>query len=239
MPRPVTLFTGQWADLPLAELAPLASDMGYDGLELACWGDHFDVDRGDRASRATSAEQRALLERARPAVPRDLDPPRRPGRVRPDRRAAPGDPAAARLGRRRSRGRAPARGRTRSGAPREAARAFGVDVVNGFTGSSDLALDLRVPADEPGLLGRRLPRLRRALDADHGHVREARRALRASRCTRPRSRSTSPRPSARSRRSAAIRSSASTSTRPISATRASTTSQFIRALRRPRSSTPT
>src|SRR6266849_5077786 len=31
MSRPVTLFTGQWADLPLAE--------------LACWGDHFEVDR--------------------------------------------------------------------------------------------------------------------------------------------------------------------------------------------------
>jgi sugar phosphate isomerase/epimerase len=45
MPRPVTLFTGQWADLPLAELAPLARTMGYDGLELACWGDHLDVDR--------------------------------------------------------------------------------------------------------------------------------------------------------------------------------------------------
>ncbi len=44
MPRPVTLFTGQWADLPLSELAPLAYEMGYDGLELACWGDHFDVD---------------------------------------------------------------------------------------------------------------------------------------------------------------------------------------------------
>jgi len=45
MPRPVTLFTGQWADLPLASLAPKASKMGYDGLELACWGDHFDVSR--------------------------------------------------------------------------------------------------------------------------------------------------------------------------------------------------
>ena len=43
MARPVTLFTGQWADLPLAELAPLARSMGYDGLELACWGDHFNV----------------------------------------------------------------------------------------------------------------------------------------------------------------------------------------------------
>jgi len=44
MPRPVTLFTGQWADLPLEKLAPLVKSMGYDGVELACWGDHFDVD---------------------------------------------------------------------------------------------------------------------------------------------------------------------------------------------------
>jgi len=38
------LFTGQWADLPLAKLVPLVKDMGYDGVELACWGDHFDVE---------------------------------------------------------------------------------------------------------------------------------------------------------------------------------------------------
>ena len=43
MPRPVTLFTGQWADLSLADLAPKVKEMGYDGVELACWGDHFDV----------------------------------------------------------------------------------------------------------------------------------------------------------------------------------------------------
>ena len=45
MSRPVTLFTGQWADLSLAELAPKVKAMGYDGVELACWGDHFEVDR--------------------------------------------------------------------------------------------------------------------------------------------------------------------------------------------------
>ncbi|MGC9943913.1 MAG: sugar phosphate isomerase/epimerase [Verrucomicrobiota bacterium] len=45
MPRPVTLFTGQWADLKLEELLPLVKKMGYDGVELACWGDHFEVDR--------------------------------------------------------------------------------------------------------------------------------------------------------------------------------------------------
>ncbi|MEM6337681.1 MAG: sugar phosphate isomerase/epimerase family protein [Bacteroidota bacterium] len=43
MPRPVTLFTGQWADLPLETLAKKAASWGFDGLELACWGDHFDV----------------------------------------------------------------------------------------------------------------------------------------------------------------------------------------------------
>ena len=44
-PRPVTLFTGQWADLPLETLAANAAEWGFDGLELACWGDHFEVDR--------------------------------------------------------------------------------------------------------------------------------------------------------------------------------------------------
>ena len=45
MARPVTLFTGQWADLPLKELAKKAAGFGYDGLELACWGDHMEVDK--------------------------------------------------------------------------------------------------------------------------------------------------------------------------------------------------
>ena len=45
MARPVTLFTGQWADLPLEELAEKAAGWGFDGLELACWGDHFEVER--------------------------------------------------------------------------------------------------------------------------------------------------------------------------------------------------
>lgn len=40
-----TLFTGQWADLPLAELAEKAAQWGYEGLELACWGDHLEVAR--------------------------------------------------------------------------------------------------------------------------------------------------------------------------------------------------
>ena len=45
MGRPVTLFTGQWADLPLETMCKKAKEFGYDGLELACWGDHFEVDK--------------------------------------------------------------------------------------------------------------------------------------------------------------------------------------------------
>jgi sugar phosphate isomerase/epimerase len=45
MSRPVTLFTGQWADLTLEDVAKKASGWGFDGLELACWGDHFEVDK--------------------------------------------------------------------------------------------------------------------------------------------------------------------------------------------------
>jgi sugar phosphate isomerase/epimerase len=45
MARPVTIFTGQWADLPLEVMAQKAKSFGYDGLELACWGDHFEVNK--------------------------------------------------------------------------------------------------------------------------------------------------------------------------------------------------
>jgi sugar phosphate isomerase/epimerase len=45
--RPVTLFTGQWADLPLEKVCKKAKEFGYDGLELACWGDHMEVEKAD------------------------------------------------------------------------------------------------------------------------------------------------------------------------------------------------
>ena len=45
--HPVTLFTGQWADLPFEEVARLAASWGYDGLEIACSGDHLDLVRAD------------------------------------------------------------------------------------------------------------------------------------------------------------------------------------------------
>lgn len=62
MARPVTLFTGQWADLPLETLAEKAASWGYDGLELACWGDHMDV---DKAATDTDycKQQMAILEK--------------------------------------------------------------------------------------------------------------------------------------------------------------------------------
>ena len=45
MARPVTLFTGQWADLTLEVICQKASKWGYDGIELPCWGDHFNVQK--------------------------------------------------------------------------------------------------------------------------------------------------------------------------------------------------
>jgi len=49
MSRPVTLFTGQWADLPFETVCQKANSFGYDGLEIACWGDHFEVNKADEA----------------------------------------------------------------------------------------------------------------------------------------------------------------------------------------------
>ncbi|WP_335986271.1 sugar phosphate isomerase/epimerase family protein [Glycomyces sp. MUSA5-2] len=61
MPRPITLFTGQWADLPFEEVCRLAASWGYDGLEVACWGDHLDVVRAAEDDDYV-ADRRAILE---------------------------------------------------------------------------------------------------------------------------------------------------------------------------------
>ena len=71
MPRPVTLFTGQWADLSLAELLPLVKKMGYDGVELACWGDHFEVDRA-LAEPDYCQKEMGAARKARPEMFRHL-----------------------------------------------------------------------------------------------------------------------------------------------------------------------
>ncbi|MBN1509566.1 MAG: sugar phosphate isomerase/epimerase [Sedimentisphaerales bacterium] len=62
MARPVTLFTGQWADLPLETLAQKAKSWGYDGLELACWGDHFEIDKALKDDNYCKAK-RAMLDK--------------------------------------------------------------------------------------------------------------------------------------------------------------------------------
>ncbi len=132
--RPVTLFTGQFADLPLAELAPLARSWGYDGLELACWGDHFDVAQA-LADPSYVGNRRVLLEEhglgcwaisnhlvGQAVCDKYID--ARHKNVLPSRLWGDGEAEG-----------------VRTRAAREmmdtarAARAFGVSQVNGFTGS--------------------------------------------------------------------------------------------------------
>jgi len=61
MSRPVTLCSAQWADLPLEALARICQEFGYDGIELCCWGDHFEVPRA-LADDSYCAVKRRLLE---------------------------------------------------------------------------------------------------------------------------------------------------------------------------------
>jgi sugar phosphate isomerase/epimerase len=58
----VTLFTGQWADLPFEELCKKVSEWGYDGVEIACWGDHMDVRKAATDS-AYVEEKKAILKK--------------------------------------------------------------------------------------------------------------------------------------------------------------------------------
>lgn len=60
MARPVTLFTGQWADLPIETMCQKAADFGYDGLELCCWGGHIEI---DKANQEYCDERKALLNK--------------------------------------------------------------------------------------------------------------------------------------------------------------------------------
>ena len=60
--RPVTLFTGQWADLPFETICEMAAEWGYDGLEIACWGDHMNIERAANDS-AYCDEKKAILEK--------------------------------------------------------------------------------------------------------------------------------------------------------------------------------
>jgi sugar phosphate isomerase/epimerase len=134
MARRVTLFTGQWADLKLEDLAAKAAAWGFDGLELACWGDHFEVDRA-LAQPDYLSEKRALLERhglgcwalgahlVGQAVCDPID--KRHEGVLPPEVWGDGDPEGVRR-----------RAAERVADTARAAAAFGVTQVNGFSGSS-------------------------------------------------------------------------------------------------------
>ena len=61
MARPVTIFTGQWADLPFEEGAKLLAELGYEGLEIATWAD-FDV-RKAAEDPGYTAEKKAILKK--------------------------------------------------------------------------------------------------------------------------------------------------------------------------------
>ncbi len=149
MSRPVTLFTGQWADLPLTKLAKQANTMGYDGLELACWGDHFDVFKAAKDKKYCS-QKRAMLKRNKlecHAISNHLA-----GQLVCD----PNDDA-------RSDGFAPEKCAGNSDKKREwavramkttakAAHNMGVEVVNGFVGSSIWHLLYSFPPVPPSMI---------------------------------------------------------------------------------------
>lgn len=133
MARAVTLFTMQWTDLPLAELAPLAREMGYDGLELGCSGDHFDVVRALEEPNYVAEKRELLADHglACYAIGNHLlgqatcDPiDERHREVVPERVWGDGDPEGVRQ-----------RAAEEMKQTARAAKAFGVDVVTGFTGS--------------------------------------------------------------------------------------------------------
>jgi sugar phosphate isomerase/epimerase len=150
MARPVTLFTGQWADLPLATLAEKASDWGFDGLELACWGDHFDVERALSEDGYTQGRHDLLAQHglkvfaisnhlAGQAVCDRID-----GRHRsilPPRVWGDGDPAGVQE-----------RAAEEMKQTARAAARLGVEVVNGFTGSSIWHLLYSFPPVPPEML---------------------------------------------------------------------------------------
>lgn len=134
MARPVTLFTGQWADLPLEEMCKKAQDFGYDGLELACWGDHFEVDKA-LSDDTYCNRKRELLEKydlqlfsisnhlVGQAVLDRID--ERHQAILPEYVWGDGDPAGVNE-----------RAIEEMKNTARAAQKLGVSVVNGFTGSS-------------------------------------------------------------------------------------------------------
>ncbi|GAC1648310.1 MAG: sugar phosphate isomerase/epimerase [Gemmatimonadaceae bacterium] len=150
MPRPVTLFTGQWADLPLSALVEKARSWGLDGLELACWGDHFDVRRALTES-GYCDDRRALLRShglevfaisnhlVGQAVCDRID--ERHQSILPAHVWGDGHPEGVRT-----------RAAEEMKQTAKAAARLGVSVVNGFTGSSIWHLLYSFPPVLPGMI---------------------------------------------------------------------------------------
>jgi len=132
MARKATLFTGQWADLPLKELLPKAVEFGYDGVELACWGDHFEVERAITEADYCDNLRRLLEEHGLGcwSISNHLA-----GQMVCDLNDARSDGFAPENLAGDSEGKRQWAIETMKNTAR-AAKAFGVPVVNGFTGSS-------------------------------------------------------------------------------------------------------
>ncbi len=62
MARKVTIFTGQWADLPFETVCEKMAEIGYDGLEIATWGDHLDIEKAAK-SKAYCEDRLSTLEK--------------------------------------------------------------------------------------------------------------------------------------------------------------------------------
>jgi sugar phosphate isomerase/epimerase len=62
MSRPVTLFSGQWADLPFEDFCKKVKSFGYDGIEIATWGDHLNLKKA-ATDQEYCNERKALLNK--------------------------------------------------------------------------------------------------------------------------------------------------------------------------------
>lgn len=60
MSRPVTLFTAQFSDMPFERLCKLAKDCGYDGLELATFGNYLDIEKAAKDLKYCAALKKTL-----------------------------------------------------------------------------------------------------------------------------------------------------------------------------------
>ena len=175
MPRPVTMFTGQWADLPLEELAKKFKQFRLRWPRIGLLG--RSLPNRSRLGRARLLRMQARIAGAQRASGLgDQQSPCRPGRAGRDRRAAPGHPAAARLGRRQSgrRQRAGGRGNEERG-PRGAEA--GRDRGQRFHRFEHLAVALFLPAGLAADDRRRLQTAGRALEPDSRRVRRMRREV--------------------------------------------------------------